>query len=72
MKFEEVFAEETLLQVVFFEFEGRMCPGDVVIWLFYAAASGGIIEHDFPIADVAMGVDLPEDGGTGPVFGGAD
>ena len=44
----------------------------MVVRLFYAAAGGGIIEHDFAIADVAMGVDLPEDGGAGPVFGGAD
>ena len=62
MNLEEVFAEETLLQVVLFEFEGRMSPGDVVVRLFYAVPGGGIIKHDFTIADVAMGVDLPEDG----------
>ena len=72
MNFEEVFAEETLLQVVFFELEGRVSPGDVVVRMFYTTAGGRIIEHDFTITDVAMGVDLPEYGGTGPVFGGTD
>ncbi len=49
-----------------------MCPGDVVVRLFYAVAGGGIIKHDFTIANVALGVYLPEDGGAGPVFGGTD
>ncbi len=70
VKVEEVFAEETLLEIVFFEFEGRMCPGDVAVWLFNPAASGWIVKHDFAIADVALGVDLPEDAGAEPIFGG--
>ena len=72
MKFEEVFAEEALLQVVIFKFQGRMCPGDVVIWLLYTASVGWIVKHDLAIADVSMTIDLPEDGGAGPVFRGAD
>ena len=49
-----------------------MCPGDVVVRLLYSASSGRIIEHDFAIADVAMAVNLPEDGGARPVFGSTD
>ncbi len=49
-----------------------MGPGDMVKWLFYTTAGGGIVEHDLAIADVAKVVDLPEDGGTGPVFRGTD
>ncbi len=64
-------AEETLLQVVIFEFEGRMCPGDVIVWLFNPSSGGGIIKHDFTIANVSLAVYLPENCGAGPVFGGA-
>ena len=46
-----------------------MCPGDVIVWTFYAVAIGRVVKHDFAIADVAVGVDLPKDGGIGPVFG---
>ena len=48
-----------------------MRPGDVVVWLLYPEALSGIVEHDLAGADAAMGVNLPKDGGTGPVFGGA-
>ncbi len=49
-----------------------MCPGDVTVRLLNPSSGDGIIKHDFTIANVALGVDLPEDSGTGPVFGGTD
>ncbi len=49
-----------------------MRPGDVVVRLFNPVAGARIVEHNLAIADVAMGVDLPEDRGTGPVFGGTN
>ena len=44
----------------------------MIVWLLHSAAGRGIIKHDLAITNVSLAVNLPEDGGTGPVFGGTD
>lgn len=41
-----------------------MSPGDVVIVVFEAVSSSGVVGNDFACVDAVLGVDLPKDSGA--------